>query len=378
MSSWIVYRLPYKPPTPLTKMQPLRPVQYLAHFNAKYPNAWSQIASFHALKGTSPDFEWRDCCYVPLAGAYAAISGGGPNRLTPGQSLDVGIVGGLAAWRLTKGIYRFDATIFDAVWDTPADKTLPVELFYKLPEWCVYIEVPPRLHGGYELHGFFVFVEHDANTGRPELRFLLDTGDSEHPELVPLILHLTHDTLEACFAAALGEAQRQMELGGWSLKAMAGAGALDPAELDSMARELGQILPPLLSLTLYLCSATVEMRDARNQRQRPENPLPKRIKGEDKILAAPQPTVWETGYRMGAALRGALAKARAEAEREGAAGSSATKAPHVRRAHWHTFLTGEGSRRDPTKAVRRLKWLPPVPVGIEDTEDLPATIHPVK
>lgn len=356
----------------------LRPQAHLARFDHKYPDAWRRIASFRAIKG-QPGFEWPDFCYVPLAGAFAVISQGDERTMTPEKAVDVGRLGALAAWRLTKGVYRFDPTIFEAVWDTPLDGALPVELFYKLPEWCVYIEVPQRAHGGYELFGFFVSLEHDMSNGRPELRFVLDVGaDSENMELVPLILHLTQGTLDECFQAALDEARRQqMRLGraAWSLGEFADSGAFTAPELEAIARELRTILPPLLSLTLYLCSATVEMRDAKGKRERPGNPEAKKIKGEQKIFAAPEHTVWETGYRMGAALRGALSKAQQERDAPAPEGSSKPKAAHVRRAHWHTFLAGP---RDALAREKRLKWLPPIPVGVEDFDDLPPTIHPVK
>jgi len=44
---------------------------------------------------------------------------------------------------------------------------------------------------------------------------------------------------------------------------------------------------------------------------------------------------------------------------------------HIRRAHWHTYLVGAG------RSERRLKWLPPIPVNVDDPESLPAVIRQV-
>jgi hypothetical protein len=47
----------------------------------------------------------------------------------------------LAAWRATQGIYRFDDTLLDELWHTPIHGELPTDLLYRMPEWCMYIEI---------------------------------------------------------------------------------------------------------------------------------------------------------------------------------------------------------------------------------------------
>ena len=82
--------------------------------------------------------------------------------------------------------------------------------------------------------------------------------------------------------------------------------------------------------------------------------------------------------RLGAAIRDAQARSHTAD-----AGSGAGVRPHVRRAHWHTFLSGARLREDgsaiPSSARRReLRWMPPVPVNVRDLDELPAVIHPVQ
>jgi hypothetical protein len=43
--------------------------------------------------------------------------------------------------------------------------------------------------------------------------------------------------------------------------------------------------------------------------------------------------------------------------------------PHVRVAHWHTFLTGAG------RTERRVRWLLVIPVNVVDLDLLPATVR---
>ena len=71
------------------------------------------------------------------------------------------MVAGLGAWRATQTIYRFDPDFAAALVDTPISR-LPVEAFYRLPEWCVYIEAattsPPPV--GKLVRGFFLPSAH--------------------------------------------------------------------------------------------------------------------------------------------------------------------------------------------------------------------------
>ena len=46
-----------------------------------------------------------------------------------------------------------------------------------------------------------------------------------------------------------------------------------------------------------------------------------------------------------------------------------TVRPHLRRAHWHLYWTGEGSRHDPARAIPVLRWLPPIPVKLDEAPE---------
>jgi hypothetical protein len=89
--------------------------------------------------------------------------------------------------------------------------------------------------------------------------------------------------------------------------------------------------------------------------------------------------VWDVGSRIGAALRAAKASHEVELTQdqhdrneEGTIKERKRPRPHIRRAHWHTILSGPmtGARR------RDVRWMPPTPVNIEHGEIIP-TFHPV-
>jgi len=128
---------------------------------------------------------------------------------------------------------------------------------------------------------------------------------------------------------------------------------------------------PLVSLVIYLCSATADYRATDGSGRQPSSPPPKRTKGRERHFPAARPTVWETAYRIGAALRGAWRDVG-----EAAGGAHASPRPHIRRAHWHGFWLDPKTR--PGERRMDVRWMPPLPVGVARLEDLVPVIRPVK
>ena len=85
------------------------------------------------------------------------------------------------------------------------------------------------------------------------------------------------------------------------------------------------------------------------------------------------PAMWGVGTRIGAALRFAYERAPAS---DGDNGVGRHVRPHVRRAHWHTYVLG--SRSDLAAQRRELRWLPPIPIAVVDFDSMPAVVHPVQ
>jgi hypothetical protein len=246
----------------------------------------------------------------------------------------------------------------------------------------VPVEPPRDLWPGLPLlHGFFVHLEWDANTHHTELRFVLDLQDATRP-LLPVALHVQEaGGIASAFARTLDvSAENLIRLGEVE------AATTIFQHSAATATALAPALRPLVALTLYLCSATAEVRDARGSAHQPVRPQPTRTKKGVRLFPPPQPTTWEVAYRLGAALRRAQQLAMAQtaldalvpAGQDDQGGEPAARLrprAHIRRAHWHTYWVGEGSRTDPSKAHARVRWLPPIPVGLPD--ELIPTIRPV-
>jgi hypothetical protein len=269
----------------------------------------------------------------------ASHAGLNPPRVRPAT---VKLFNTLAGWRVTQGIYRFDSTLYDALVATPVSGRLPTDLLSRLPEWTVYIETQGMEWAGEPLCGVFAQIG-DRDDNIECLYLTLHVK----PRVYGFSLQLDQPSLEASIELASQPESRR---------------AIGIEESD-----IREVLPRIVSLLLYLCSESAELGDGTRL---PEKPAPRRTKKGVRMFPADRPTTWDVGMRMGAALR--LAFREDEEERASGSGGHGSPRPHIRRAHWHTILSG--SRQNPT---RTLRWLPPIPVNVERIEDLVPTLRSV-
>ncbi len=325
------------------------PTAWLQRYSREYPDAWSGIEQLRAMRGRDLP-NWPSWCYVPIAAGIAAVTRGAPiNKLDPAQARDAAVVTALAAWRQTKGIYRFDADLEAALWDTPITGDLPTTLLQRLPEWCVYVPLNRQVRET-QVHGAWAHLEYDVNDRSQELRLLINTGET----LVPVPIRL-------------GGSLKQ------GVESVAGSGLLRLGrmlagrQVDEATRTMSELAAPIVSLLLYLCSEAPEI----DGKGRPGNPQPQRVKGGLREFAAPGPRVWEVGARIGAALRRAAEQPHSHGE---TASGRASPRPHLRRAHWAIRWTGPRT----SEQTPKLLWMAPTLVAAGDPDELPAVIHPVE
>lgn len=317
-------------------------VRRLHEFGRLFPGIWDDFARMLAAvraDGTT----WSSWCYCPLAGAHAVLARGAD--MPPERAPLTAEAAGLAAWRATQGIYRIHPTLLEELLQTPITADIPVDVLLRLPEWCVYVELP-----GPEFVGFFAYLEQDANDGRAELRFLLDSADPTRP-LAPFAVHLNRGSVRAGLESALATGRdNHLRLAPFFNQLPEHS---FEAARDSTLRA-APLLERLLSAVLYLCAEDVEVPPA-------PAPPPRVVTGRKRpILPSPKhgARVYECGTRLGPLLAAAQQRM---GEPNGSGSTAHNLMPHIRRAHWHTYWTGprEGER------VAKLRWLHPIRVNLD-------------
>lgn len=335
-------------------MSNLRPRQIVREIGRAFPNAWQQIKSFRAGKGKDlPD--WPDWCYLPIAAGMAIATQGYSSRVYQAafSKLSPAIITAAASWRVSQGVYQFDADLYNSLVMQPLDGNLPCDVLKRLPEWCVYVETMGAAFHEKPIVGFWAHLEYDVNDGRTELRFALMAEDGEN---IAVPVHLGDWTLEEGLERMKAEAEKH-----------AGMTLPEVSFVDDIV--------PLLQLVLYLCAENVDMPRV------PVHPIA-RTRMSGQVDTPKEPQFWTVGERIGAEIRKhrnveAQKEAEGLSDTEKVPGTHTSPRPHIRRAHWHHYWTGprEGER----KLI--LRWLPPIPVGIGDNEDGsdgPIVIHKVK
>lgn len=298
--------------------------------------------------------EWPAWCHCPLRDAMDALMVRGvvkPEQYVDGMTIFSGddhLVGAsivaLAAWRPTKGVYRFDSTLLAELEQTPVSGDLPAQVLLRLPEWCVYVELEHDL-------GYWAHLDYEPDTARNVLRIVV-ACDGEVARVISVYL-----------GGSLEQGMEEMWQRGVALARMGGLPRPDgrfckPSDVA-----------PMISALLYLCTEEPDLRDASGSPRRPT-----RILRQGPLHSAQAPVVWEIGWRLGPALRRAQESERAEHAEE--RGVGARRRGHIRRAHWHSYWMGTEKRGD---RRRELRWLPPIAVALELEDGAApfATVRPV-
>lgn len=136
------------------------------------------------------------------------------------------------------------------------------------------------------------------------------------------------------------------------------------ASYDRQRSYLTQLMTCAVEHITYAISTGFEV----EERTRSEQPPKARaVKGAKTAKAS---KIRRVGFREGASIE-ALYRRREQALAAGL-GTGRSMAPHMRSAHWHTYMTGPG------RTVPVVKWLPPIPINFSADDGETVTLHPVK
>lgn len=274
-----------------------------------------------------------------------------------------------AAWRLGKGRYAYDPSLYERLIQTPISGAIPSDMLLRLPEWCIYIETPGYEYTGEQIAGFFAFISaHERTTSltllfdhiehRGELLRAFQTIPLSDKPIEEAIYGMIRDIYDRA-VEAVGEENIPYNTAMYADEGYA------RYRSQQVAKEVG----PLLSLLLYI---TADNRDIDGM---PQHAQEKKVKRGTRFFAADKERLWNVGARIGAAIRKAKEALRSESNATGTGGRLIT---HVRSAHWHLYYYGPRSKAKEERE-KRLLWIDALLVNAEDADfdNLPDVIHPV-
>ena len=157
------------------------PMDHLNLIESDLPSCiWSSAEYSHNENMKGGYQVWPDYCYLPIA-VWGDICTQYDIE-TFSLSNTTAIISGLGAWRHDRIVYCIPDYVFDMASKTKLPKQLPVDKIIAFSKKGLYLD----LSGEGFIQGCFIHIEYDFERNEPELRLLLDTGDS----LLPAIVHL--------------------------------------------------------------------------------------------------------------------------------------------------------------------------------------------
>ncbi|MEU4234789.1 hypothetical protein AB0F17_61840 [Nonomuraea sp. NPDC026600] len=302
-------------------------------------------------------------------------------------------------WQRHRITYAIDRTLWEEVGDTDPDDILPANLFDQLPHSDPFVAFPEPLALDREddlvEHIVGVFVTGHLPASEGDDAEADTSGCGTIATVTGDILHVgqcsTHDSGRAAisllFAGVMYGADGRPHLKNgvadvrWTHIAftmdddqsladlidyiVAEHGDRVPANASggiaiSVKGDLTLMLRRAVSLIIYLCAENADIVAApRSSANRPRGRRP----GQQPKA----PRVLNVGYRIGAQLR----TWRATIRRASTASTGLSVRPHLRKAHFHTYRHGKG------RALRKIRWLSPIPVNFHGHDADTTTVIPV-
>lgn len=148
--------------------------QQVKQFGRTWPTLWSEMDRFKQR----PPMPWPSWCLLPMA-APASVAQSRP--LAAGGDT-IARMAALNAWRHSRSVYLIEPHLQQRLVEQIPDH-IGVHDLQDLPEWCIAIASD---HPEFPGVAAWLHLEWDANSARPELRVLVDVGESPLP--IPIYL----------------------------------------------------------------------------------------------------------------------------------------------------------------------------------------------
>lgn len=232
--------------------------QQVTRMGTQWPTAWEQLDGFRK----NPPAPWPQWCLLPMAAA-SGVANTSPTRI---GNDTIARMSALNAWRYTRSAYLVEPHLMSRLLTQVPDQ-ISLDDLTGLPEWCIALTSPEWPGVNIWMH-----LEYDVNTGRPELRLLLELG-------TPLVLPVYLDRESTTEALA--------DMRSTVLASLQGTGAdVRGGELDSTMASLAEQVDGYLAIAAYLSRPEADIVHATKPGAKPVKP--KRPKQDTDI--------WLVGY----------------------------------------------------------------------------------
>lgn len=246
-------------------------------------------------------------------------------------------------WRNSLGIYRIDEDVLVDLAKALIPEDTPSHIFSRLPDWCVYIEMPDELGAsdkGDQFLGFWALLDRKMVAVDNDILVLhlvphfIRSGQSEFEDYMPIQMVLSEDLTVSEAISKIHNIDRNIVA---NLK-MEGS--------DSSEDRQKTMMRMMLPLLLWLCA---EEPDISNINGEPISSAALRMpkygvnKKTGAFVPPNQPIIYNLGKRLGGEIRQFNLK-----NKDGKvdSGLPARKRPHIRRGHWHGVWRGTGQDKN--------------------------------
>jgi hypothetical protein len=237
----------------------MSPYHHLKAITEQFPDTWKLIDGFRMEQSTISD--WPTWCLLPKSGWQAIVAKEyNVARLSPKQIKEASYLAAIAAWRYEQGIYRFQRDAYKKLMLNSLKTKLDVRVFYRLPEWSIYVKTPHLSWNSVALAGFWCHLEWDVEKKVPTLQLILNTFT-----LREISLPLNAQVLNNIYQPQNGSRSSVKDINYHST------------------------LLTMVSLVYYICKCSGSIG---TKGKHPEKTQPRLFKGMFKLFPAVQPTLW--------------------------------------------------------------------------------------